>query len=61
MGHLKVYYDAVIACLREAESMLIFGPDEAKGELKKRLERNNLGGGIVVIETVDKSRIVRLQ
>jgi hypothetical protein len=34
--------------------MLIFGPGEAKGELKKRLESNNLGGRIVGIETVDK-------
>ena len=31
-GHLKIYYDAVIACIRDAESILIFGPSEAKGE-----------------------------
>ena len=53
-GHLNIYYDAVIACIRDAESILIFGPGEAKGELKKRLERDNLGGHIVDIETVDK-------
>ena len=53
-GHLNIYYDAVIACIRGAESILIFGPGEAKGELKERLERNNLGGRIVGIETVDK-------
>ena len=53
-GHLNTYYDAVIACIRDAESILIFGPGEAKGELKKRLERSNLGGRIVGIETVDK-------
>ena len=53
-GHLNIYYDAVIAAMRDAESILIFGPGEAKGELKKRLERNNLGGRIVAIETVDK-------
>ena len=53
-GHLNIYYDAVIACIRDAESILIFGPGEAKDELKKRLERNNLGGRIVGIETVDK-------
>jgi hypothetical protein len=44
-GHLNIYYDAVIACIRDAESILIFGPGEAQGELKKR---------IVGIETVDK-------
>lgn len=53
-GHLNIYYDAVIACIRDAESILIFGPGEAKGELKKRLERNKLGGRIVGVETVDK-------
>jgi hypothetical protein len=53
-GHLNIYYDAVIACIRDAESILIFGPGEAKGELKKRLERNNLSGRIVGIETIDK-------
>jgi hypothetical protein len=53
-GHLNIYYDAVIASIRDAESILIFGPGEAKGELKQRLERNNLGGRIVGIETVDK-------
>ena len=53
-GHLNIYYDAVIACIRDAESILIFGPGEAKGELKKRIERNKLGGRIVGVETVDK-------
>jgi hypothetical protein len=53
-GHLNIYYDAVIAGIRDAESILIFGPGEAKGELKKRLERDKLGGRIVGIETVDK-------
>ena len=53
-GHLNIYYDAVIACVRDAESILIFGPGEAKGELKERLERNYFGGRIIGIETVDK-------
>jgi hypothetical protein len=49
-AHLNIYYDEVVSCLREAESILIFGPGEAKGELKKRLEKDNLGGHIVGIE-----------
>ena len=53
-GHLNIYYDAVIASVRDAESIMIFGPGEAKGELKERLEKSNLGGRIVGIETVDK-------
>jgi hypothetical protein len=54
MGQLGIYYDAVIACIRDADSILIFGPGEAKGELQARLEKDNLGGRIVNIETVDK-------
>ena len=53
-GHLNLYYDAVIACIGDAESILIFGPGEAKGELKKRLEKSKLGGRIAGVETVDK-------
>ena len=53
-GLLNIYYNAVIACIRDAESILIFGPGEATGELKKRLKRNKLSGRIVGIETVDK-------
>ena len=53
-GHLNIYYDAVIACIREADSILIFGPGEAKGELEKRLANKGLGGRVDGIETVDK-------
>ncbi len=53
-GHLNIYYNAVIASIRDAESILILGPGEAKGELKKRLVRNKLGGRIVGIETIDR-------
>jgi hypothetical protein len=53
-GNLNIYYDAVIASIRDAESILIFGPGEAKGELKKRLEKEKLGGRITGIETTDK-------
>ena len=52
--HLNIYYEAVVACLRDAECILIFGPGEAKGELQKRLEEGKLGGRIAAVETVDK-------
>ena len=52
--HLSKYYDEVISHVRDAESILILGPGEAKGEFVKRLQREDLGARIVDIETVDK-------
>ena len=53
-GQLNIYYDAVIASIRDADSILLFGPGEAKGELQERIEKSNLRGRIVAVETVDK-------
>ena len=53
-GHLNVYYDAVIAAIRGAEAILIFGPGKAKDELKKRLDKSRLGARVVGVETVDR-------
>jgi hypothetical protein len=52
--HLNTFYDEVISHIREAESILVFGPGEAKGELEKRLESKGLGRRIVGVETIDK-------
>ena len=51
---LNTYYDAVIETIGDAESILIFGPGEAKDELKKRLEKSDLGSHIVGVEAADK-------
>jgi stalled ribosome rescue protein Dom34 len=53
-GHLNKYYDHVVSCIRDAESILILGPGEAKVELERRLESEALGGRVVGMETVDK-------
>ena len=53
-AHLNRYYDEVISHVRDAESILLFGPGEAKGELEKRLASKGLGGRIVGVDTVDK-------
>lgn len=53
-GELDVYYDAVIAAIRDCDSLLIFGPGEAKVELHKRLLRAKLGGRVAAVQTEDK-------
>lgn len=52
--HLNRYYDEVIVQLKGAKSLLIFGPGEAKGEFRKRLETKGLDECVVGVETVDK-------
>jgi stalled ribosome rescue protein Dom34 len=53
-NELNKFYDEVIATIREAESIQIFGPGEAKGELEKRLEHAGLKQHILAIETAGK-------
>ena len=53
-GHLARYYDKIISHLRDAGVVLIFGPGEAKGELKKRFEKEKSGAHLVTVETTDK-------
>jgi hypothetical protein len=53
-GELNIYYDAVVAALRNAASFVILGPGEAKSELKKRLVKNKLGGRVCAVESADK-------
>jgi len=53
-GHLNKYYDQVIALLRQSDSILIFGPGEAKRELQKRLESKGMKARIRGIESADK-------
>ena len=53
--HLNRYYDEVIRQLGQPEAVLIFGPGEAKLQLKARLSRfKALSERIIGIETTDK-------
>ena len=53
--HLDRYYDDVIKQLGQPESVLIFGPGEAKLELKERLSPSKtFSERTVDIETADK-------
>jgi len=52
---LDRYYDDIISQLGLPEAVLIFGPGEAKLELKERLSRSKaLSGCTVDLETADK-------
>ena len=53
-NHLNTYYDEIIAVIREADSIKIFGPGEAKGELEKRIELEGLKAHILSVEPADK-------
>jgi hypothetical protein len=53
-NHLNNYYDSVIACIKDVETVQIFGPGEAKGELEKRLKEKGFKGQLVALETTDK-------
>jgi len=52
--HLKIYYNQVIDRIGKAESVLIFGPGEAKKELKKQMQKNDLGKLIAGVQTADQ-------
>ena len=52
--HLGLFYEEVISLVRDADSILLLGPGEAKIELENRLKKEKLGGCIAGVETVDK-------
>ena len=51
---LNKFYEKVIAQLRKADAVLIFGPGEAKRELEKRIVHQKIKVPIVKIEAADK-------
>ena len=51
---LNQYYAKVDAAVHKTTTLLIFGPGEAKGELKKHLEHTGYAGRILALETLDK-------
>jgi len=50
-GELNGYYDAVGAALRPCGKVLIFGPGEAKSELRSRMLKLKLGDHIAAVQT----------
>ena len=53
-NRLNKYYDEVIAVIRGADSIQIFGPGEAKGELERRIGRSRLKARMSATEATDK-------
>jgi stalled ribosome rescue protein Dom34 len=52
--HLEHYYEDVIKLVHDATSLLLLGPGEAKGELKKHLEKKSPRIKVLALETTDK-------
>ncbi|HWB01303.1 MAG TPA: hypothetical protein VG713_22590 [Pirellulales bacterium] len=50
----KELYEAVLAYIRGADSLLILGPGEAKGEFMKHIKSKKLRGLAVELGTTDK-------
>ena len=51
-NRLGEYYDNIVAHIRDAKEIRIFGPAEAKFELQKRLEGEGLSGYVLSLEEV---------
>lgn len=53
-SHLTHYYQEIAALVQDADSLFIFGPGEAKGELRKYLQPALPKSCRVHVETADK-------
>jgi hypothetical protein len=53
-GRSADYFNEVVSFIQNADSIFIFGPGEAKRELKNRLKINNLYHKVVGFETADR-------
>ena len=59
-NHLGEYYDKIIAQIRDATQIQIFGPEVAKYELQQRLEGEGLAEHIVSVEDAKKLTDVQI-
>lgn len=53
-AELNQYYDRVIDHIGDTDSLVIFGPGEAKLELRHRLDKHRFSGVDVSVETADQ-------
>jgi hypothetical protein len=54
VGQLNKYYEEVIAAIQGADSVQIFGPGEAKGELEQRIRQGKLNTHLPVLEAAER-------
>ena len=54
LHHLDKYYKQVVSRLRGASNILIFGPGEAKSDLKKHLSRQKPVDRVVAVQSADR-------
>lgn len=59
-NHINEYYDKIIAHIRDAGEIQIFGPEVAKHELKKRLDAEGLSERIVSVENAGQLTNVQI-
>ena len=59
-NHLNEYYDKIIAHIRDAFEIQIFGPEVAKYELQKRLEEEGLSEHVVSVQDADKMSDIQI-
>ena len=52
--NLNAYCDVIIAKIKTADAVMIFGPGEAREELRKRMEKNRLGQAIACVESAGR-------
>ena len=53
LSQLNKYYGEVIAAIQGADSIQIFGPGEAKGELEQRIRQGKLNAHMPALEAAD--------
>lgn len=58
--HLDEYYDKIVAHIRDATEIQIFGPEVAKYELQKHLEEEGLSEHIVSLEDAERMTDIQI-
>jgi hypothetical protein len=58
--HKGIFFNSIVEVIGDADSIWIFGPDNAKRELETRLKKSKLKSCIMGIETIEKMTIPQI-